>query len=301
METFEFFRMVDQGDVVRCRELFKQGGIDLEATDGYGRSHLERACIHDDEDMVTCLLDLGANVHARNAQYDTPLHVAAQCSGPKVCQVLLDRGADINASCEDGSTPLSIAVQEGCLDVIRFLIERGANVQLPANIIFKTTILHLAAKSYTLTKLFLSMDQVASMVNVANDRGSTPLHVVVTNGYLETCELLIEHGADVNVRDQLGRTPLFRILETDRTDPTESYELARLLLSKGADPHVRDVGGDTVLHHLVVGHYCPSRLLKLLLAATNQRIANEEGLFVDQLCAEPLHQRYVLKRWQELQ
>ena len=45
-------------------------------------------------------------------------------------------------------------------------------------------------------------------VNVQDHDGDTPLHWAAIEGYLEICDLLIEHGADVNAVNIKGQTPL---------------------------------------------------------------------------------------------
>merc|ERR1711963_975831 len=44
--------------------------------------------------------------------------------------------------------------------------------------------------------------------------GQTPLHLAAMRGYTACCEVLLQHRADVHVRDGKGRTPLhFAVME----------------------------------------------------------------------------------------
>lgn len=47
-------------------------------------------------------------------------------------------------------------------------------------------------------------------VNVKTVRGETPLHKIACGANTEICKLLLEHGADVNVKDKYYNTPLYR-------------------------------------------------------------------------------------------
>jgi ankyrin repeat protein len=58
-------------------------------------------------------------------------------------------------------------------------------------------------------------------------------------GHTEFARMLLERGAMIDARGELGRTPLHWAARTDRT------EVVRLLLERGADAHVRDEYGDT--------------------------------------------------------
>lgn len=65
----------------------------------------------------------------------------------------------------------------------------------------------------------------ARMNEQASDTGSTALHVAVRNKHLELVQVLLEHGADINMRDYRGNTPL---------DLDSSRMIKELLRSKGA-------------------------------------------------------------------
>ncbi len=69
----------------------------------------------------------------------------------------------------------------------------------------------------------------------------TALHAAAANGNLEIVELLIERGADVNLRDIHGRVPMFVALAEHQP------EVAKRLAVAGTDPEVRTVDGSTLL------------------------------------------------------
>lgn len=71
--------------------------------------------------------------------------------------------------------------------------------------------------------------------------GNTLLHYAVRFREYEATELLIAHGADVNVMNDIDKkTPIF---EASRTD------IAELLFTHGANLNVTDTYGNTPLHH----------------------------------------------------
>ncbi len=97
---------------------------------------------YSDSVALQIVLDWGINPNLRDADGNTPLHLAWYS---RVISMLLKAGADINASNNEGLSPLCMAISErGCS---RFLLQKGAdaNYQNPLN---GNTLFHYAVKSY---------------------------------------------------------------------------------------------------------------------------------------------------------
>jgi len=78
-------------------------------------------------------------------------------------------------------------------------------------------------------------------INAKDNIGWTPLHFAAYHGITDIVRLLLEHGADINARDADGLTPLHIAAALGHVDAV------RLLLRKGADPGARDNRGRTPL------------------------------------------------------
>ncbi|XP_046988489.1 CARD- and ANK-domain containing inflammasome adapter protein-like [Schistocerca americana] len=92
-----------------------------------------------------------------------------------------------------------------------------------------------------LLRLALSVD--AKLASALLDGcGSTPLHVAAANRRDVAVRLLLEAGADYEVRDGRGRTPLHAAAVSG------SVHALRLLLDAGGDPESRDSEGKTAVH-----------------------------------------------------
>jgi hypothetical protein len=73
----------------------------------------------------------------------------------------------------------------------------------------------------------------------------TPLHEAASWGHKEVAELLIDNGADVNVKNGFGQTPLHKAARWGRK------EVAELLIAKSADVNAKDMVGKTPLDRAI--------------------------------------------------
>jgi len=73
----------------------------------------------------------------------------------------------------------------------------------------KYALLLAAASENSVEELKALLDKDPSYVNKPSSSGQTPLHKAALKGHLESVQLLVERGADVNFADKQGRTPMF--------------------------------------------------------------------------------------------
>ncbi len=97
-------------------------------------------------------------------------------------------------------------------------------------------------------------EPVCSLERASDDWGSTPLHLAAAAGRLETVELLLDAGADVNARNGNGATPLHKAagqsFSADARVLRARARVVELLIWSGAAPDARDERGRTPLHWL---------------------------------------------------
>ena len=84
-------------------------------------------------------------------------------------------------------------------------------------------------------------------VNTKDSYGNTALTVAADHCNLEIVRLLIEKGANVNVKDNNKLTPVLMIFRCAEENEKASLEIFKLLVSRGADVNVRDEDNETLL------------------------------------------------------
>ena len=191
---------------------------------------------------VQAKLDEGTDVNAPIriwGDYRTsPLHLAAECnSDPAVVELLLKHGADVHArDPADQNIPLYYATrhhEHSNTAVVALLLEHGADPNVDAYVevcgerpngceIVSTSILYSAVTWHADPRVVMLLLEHGANPNIKNGRSlwggmseETPLHGTVAriNSEVEPSReeeiirLLLEYGADINVRDDNGRTP----------------------------------------------------------------------------------------------
>ncbi|QJT94912.1 ankyrin repeat domain-containing protein [Wolbachia endosymbiont of Diaphorina citri] len=148
-----------------------------------------------------------ANIDAQDKEGKTPLHFAAQEGDFGMVQFFLDRGANIEIKDKYGWTPLHFAASSNKFDIVKLLFDKNANIK--ARDTYGNTPLHMAAQySSKLEIVKFLLDKDINSINDITNNGWTPLHVAIQGNKLNTVELLLDRGADTEVRDIYNQTSL---------------------------------------------------------------------------------------------
>uniref|UniRef100_A0A8C5YRQ1 Fibronectin type 3 and ankyrin repeat domains 1 protein n=1 Tax=Marmota marmota marmota TaxID=9994 RepID=A0A8C5YRQ1_MARMA len=208
--------------------------------------HFHRAINVNDEDLLVQILEGGhVKVDVPNKFGFTALMVAAQKGYTRLVKILVSNGTDVNLKNGSGKDSLMLACYAGHLDVVKYLRRHGASWE--ARDLGGCTALHWAADGGHCTVIDWMIKDGCEVDVVDTGSGWTPLmRVSVVSGSQKVASLLIEAGADVNVRDKDGKTPLmaavFQVAVLNNHE-----QLVELLLDKGADASVKNEFGKGVL------------------------------------------------------
>lgn len=145
-----------------------------------------------------------------------PIHKAVESGNvQEVARLLEQDPGSVNAFCRlHFTTPLLIAVKNGDRDMVALLLDKGAYPRAGTG---GDAVLHIAVYTKRFDIAQLLLDKGAD-INVKNPLGLTPLHYAVYHATPKEVELLIKRGADVNARDNEGKTPLALAKGYDRDE-----------------------------------------------------------------------------------
>lgn len=109
-----------------ARVLLAQPALDVDALNQAGESALMMAALKGNLAGLNLLLARGARISQPGW---SAIHYAATGPEPQVVTLLIDRGADVNAMSPNGTTPLMMAAQYGAEDSVKILLARGADAR----------------------------------------------------------------------------------------------------------------------------------------------------------------------------
>jgi ankyrin repeat protein len=176
---------------------------------------------------------------------------------------LLDGDPALLSACLNGATPILFAIYNGHADLARLFLDRGAALTFGE-----------ACALGDETQALRMLDGDPSLLNIHSDDGFppvglaiffrhpglaktliergadvnaaaqnafrvAPVHAAAAVRDVATMELLTQHGADVNARQQLGYTPLHTAAQLG------DEVILDLLLARGADPRAAGDDGKT--------------------------------------------------------
>lgn len=138
-----------------------------------------------------------------------PNHFESSASGNlnRIKELLEDNDQLLNTFSEDGFTALGLASFFGHTDVVKYLISRGADVNIRSGNTFRVMPLHsaVANRNYEIAKILL---EHGAEVNARQQQDVTPLHQAADHGDMEMVKLLLQYNADRSLRTKSSFTPV---------------------------------------------------------------------------------------------
>ncbi|MFN0245801.1 MAG: ankyrin repeat domain-containing protein [Kofleriaceae bacterium] len=227
-------------------------GADVNATDEKGRAALHWLAEELAEaDLAKLCIEKGAKVDQLDTEKYTqvsPLHRAVKRPKLDFAQALLEGGANVDVRDYEGHTPLMLLCKSESgvmskteMENAKWLVARGADVNA-ANDDGETPLMFAAGSGREMTEFLLGKHAKVT----SNKWQMTPLYYCLSTNDKDKAlwDLLISAGCDVNHDGERG-TPL-REAQTCWNPTAVAY-----LLAKGADPNVKDERGETPLESAI--------------------------------------------------
>jgi ankyrin repeat protein len=279
---------------------------------------------------VNELLNTGADANAIDKVFGMPAIVIAAKTTLEIVQLLVDHGASLNNTDSQGETALTWARAKGKKDILEYLIGKGADSTItgkkfppPESPIFDI----ILSNDIEALRVFLQATPT-NLNEIRNKNKCTALEVAVYSGSPEIIQVLIDFGADVELRNNadgnikeesllhkaldrfsglktIGKRELdiIAILSSNKNliNATTRYEatglnyvtdlsLAKTLLDHGANPNGAGSASNAPLSSAC--RYGTIELINLLLdyGADPTRIASKDtGTILHQIAILPAH------------
>ncbi|SFA77622.1 hypothetical protein SAMN04515620_102302 [Collimonas sp. OK607] len=185
-------------------------GNDSKAADAYAK-----AVQLDDERGMKKLLAAGVdpNLIAQKQRGETGLMLAVHEDSKKVFNVLLNaHGIDLNLRSRNGDTALMIASYKGDVTAVKALLDKEAE---PNNTGW--TALHYAAAVGNDEIVQMLLD-ASAYIDAGSPNNTTPIMMAARAGKIQTVKLLLDSGADVTLKNDVGMTAIDLARKFDHND-----------------------------------------------------------------------------------
>ncbi|KAG4254421.1 hypothetical protein FPRO03_06761 [Fusarium proliferatum] len=225
--------------------LLKEGHkVDIQLDDSpYHGTPLVAAARAGYQDIVTALLEKGANVNYAAPEEITPLMSAVLGNQATIAKTFIDAGADINAVSGANNKWNATHFAYDLPDCMKVLVDAGADINALGP---DGTPFYLAAYFNQTKVVELLLEHKPDLETRCpegnfTDAGYTPLLCAASCGYNELLRLLLENGADIETKTPKGGTPLILAVATN------NEESVKILLEYNLDIDARDIWGGTAL------------------------------------------------------
>ncbi|MCW5550352.1 MAG: ankyrin repeat domain-containing protein [Opitutaceae bacterium] len=162
---------------------------------------------------------------------------------------LLHEGVDINARGKGGMTPVLFAMARLNKTGYRHLLERGANPNLIVDPGESVMSFASRIKDSEWLRLALRHGGDPNLIGARNI--PPPLHESILYRRPENMRLLLDAGADINIRDGTGGTPMIT------AENIGSYEIVYEFLQRGADYRIKTKAGADLAKYISLSQMTP--------------------------------------------
>ena len=230
-----------------------------------GSTPLQWAVYEGNAPEVSRLLDAGADVKLANDYGATPMSLAAEVADTAILKLLLEAGADADSPSADGQTALMTVARTGNVEAAQLLLDHGATVDARESWGGQSALMWASARRHPeMMELLISHGAEVNARSINRDYqrhvtaegrpknldtgGLTPLLYAARENCIACVDVLLKHGADIDLPDPDGVSPLVLAIMN------ANWDLAKKLIEAGADVDQWDKYGEAPLF-TAIGNY----------------------------------------------
>ncbi len=271
-------------DDAEMTQMLLKAGANVKATTRIGSiPPLSLAAKNGNPEIIEALLNAGAGANDKTATGATVLMAAALSGNAEAVKVLIAHGADVNArENANGQTALMFAAWENRPEVIKALVSKGADLKAATKVVELNeplldddgnpipprggrgprepgansfmggmTALLFASRDGKLEAVQALVEAGADVNQAAGGEKSSPIVIAIANGHYTAGKYLLDHGANPNLANIDGLTPLYATVNmryapvswapnpVTEQEKIDSLELIQALLDKGANTEAK--------------------------------------------------------------
>ncbi|MBN8828950.1 MAG: ankyrin repeat domain-containing protein [Sphingobacteriia bacterium] len=235
------FTAIRKGNL-KVIKLLLDKGADINIQDDSGNTALHIAVYENNPGIMKFLLDRGANPYISNSDSAAPIHLAIDKNyqGKEFIEILCKKNFNLNIQNNCGFTPFSYALYHDKKGAMAVMVDYDINLNIQ-NVEGKT-VLHFC-RDMPASVIDLLLD-LGGDLTIKDKYGNTPHHYIVNSYNFHAIDRFFENDSYINIQNDQGETPLNYFISNSHPSNTN---ILSFLLQKGADVNMPDIDGETPL------------------------------------------------------
>jgi ankyrin repeat protein len=234
-------------------ELLKNAGLNWSESNSLNFSSLKCAIMNRHTNLAKILINYKVDLNK-----DYPLHNAISYRNTEIAKELILNGADVNLQSDDElNTPIMLAAYYHNTEIFNMLFT-NPSVDLSAKNKYGCNLLMSACNNmspvntsnHVIINSLLSLSSIVDDINYKNKYGNTALNIMASNinDYSRLAIItLLDAGADPNIPDKNGDTPLLNLAKSEYNTPVYNVISCMItILNQGADINYTNNNGETI-------------------------------------------------------
>lgn len=227
--------LISQGSIREALDLINSGAW-LEEVDGQERTALMLAVKGGYVDLVKALIEKGVDLNKKDKYGRTALHYAALSRSEEISNMLFKAGIDPLIKDNKGKMASKYIPRKNYPDLYKLYkkfekLQRIKNKKLAdlkksrkkasSENLDLNRALAFAINSHDADSI-IRLIMLGADINTRGLSGATSLHIVIEKGKADFAQQLVDRGASLTVKDNLGKTPL-KLAEEHGISITRTY------------------------------------------------------------------------------